>query len=207
VVLTEQAVELGNLTKQVLEGVVLTVPDGDKLQHQFQIRAPVLGYQTTVLRATSEPGSGPVTVTGRYVKEPQVCQSLDELTAALRAIFRSDEVRTLVRELYAESQAKGLPYFLVEQNEWAGDASTKEAARERALRQVSQDDEIEVRELKTGAIVGHARWFGTKEPVFVWAATPPSVAPSTPATPDTATAPAAPKNSPAASSRPAGDTE
>ena len=49
-VLNEQARGLTERTDRVLEGVVVTTPDGERLQHQFLIHAPVLGIRVPLLR-------------------------------------------------------------------------------------------------------------------------------------------------------------
>lgn len=167
-VLTEQAAGLTTLTGRVLEGVVQTTPDGERLVHQFLIHAPVLGIRVPLLRVTSGPGGPPLSVDGKYVRTPRICQSLEELSGLLREVFGADEVVQVVRRMVADSRAKGLPYFLVEDEEWVGSAPTREEAQERALRRVRPDDIIDIYELATGRKIGTVGWVGKETPEVKW---------------------------------------
>ncbi len=183
-VLNAEAKGLTRFTDRVLEGMVLTTPDEDRLQHQLLIYAPVLDLRAPVLRATTAPAGVPVTVDGRYVRPPRECATLDEFTALLPQVFSSPELVQTIRRLVADSKSKGLPYFLVDQDEWVGDATTLEDAVERACRRARREDIIDVFELATGKLLRTIDWMGPElkvtvrsEPVDATASRPAAVPP------------------------------
>lgn len=168
-ILQDQAKGLPTRTDHLLEGVVKTSADGDQLEHQFLIHAPVLGIRVPLLKVSSGPSGLPLTAVGKYVRpSPRTFQALDELNALLKEVFNSKEVVQAIRQLVAESRAKGLPFFLVEDDECIGSATTREDAAARAIRRARPDDLIDIYELQTGKRIGHVDWIGKDKAEVTW---------------------------------------
>lgn len=100
-VLKEQAANLGQMTKNLVEGVVQTRPEVNaEFRHSLYLSVPTLAnYRYFLLSVTEEPKGYPVRIFDGTSDTSYEVQDLDEFRERLKEILSSDRVRKLVRNL------------------------------------------------------------------------------------------------------------
>jgi hypothetical protein len=163
----EQVALLSHQTKDVIRGEVNTEQTVDRIEHEMMVLASVIGIRVPVLRVSSAIGkSYPATVSGRYVGNSVTCRNEKEFIKKLEAVLGSDEMTEMIRQLYADSRASGLKYFLVEDGVVVGETGSFEAAKQLAFRMMGQDGWIDIHEVEKGRL-GYYIWpDSSEEPIY-----------------------------------------
>ncbi|HUY32629.1 MAG TPA: hypothetical protein VMV69_07585 [Pirellulales bacterium] len=105
-ILREQAVLLGQKTKNVVEGRVEQSgrsPYDDKFHHAFYIKAPILRYQYRLFTIDHDINLYPLRLIRDNDEPPIEAANADEFQEALRAVFSSEDTRRVVQNLVAQS--------------------------------------------------------------------------------------------------------
>lgn len=107
-ILKEQAALLGEKTHNIVEAEIKTslVDFARLLQHSFYLVAPALDqYRYLLFRATHHGTQFyPVEIASESTKEPITVNSEDELKEALKNLFASEQTKSKIQSLIAQSR-------------------------------------------------------------------------------------------------------
>ncbi len=151
-ILKEQAAFVTDATSGVVEGQVSLTQDGERVEHELLLFAPVLQLRAPVVRITRGANAYPATVSSRFTTGVQMCDSEAELITALGQLLGSPPVAEALRTMKADSEASGLSYYLIEDGEVVGEAGTLEAARSLGRRLIRPDGLIDIHQLAKGRV-------------------------------------------------------
>ena len=159
VILREQADALSKRTKDVIQGAVTTEQNGERVEHEMTLFAPVLALRVPILRVSREGGTAyPVSVSGRFVKRLETCKGEKTFTDVLKKVLASKEVTRAIQTLHTDSKKSGLRFFLVEDEEVVGETATFRAAKELSGRMIGRGGWIDVHELEKEGPIGYWVW-------------------------------------------------
>jgi hypothetical protein len=99
-VLKEQAALLGEKTRQLVKGEVVTQTTGDIFVHYFYIAAPTLNYRFELFKVSHLVSFYPMTLT--YVNSARLIKSEAEFKAILKEIFAAPHTLNVVHSILAQ---------------------------------------------------------------------------------------------------------
>lgn len=101
-ILKEQAALLGEKTKQLVKGEVVTETTGKMLSHRFFVVAPTLNYRYELFSASHGITFYPITV---FFFNPAPVNSEEDLKAKLKEILSSQHTLNVVHSILAQVRA------------------------------------------------------------------------------------------------------
>ena len=102
----KQAVQLGIITKNIIEADVTTNIINGNFMHCFVLIAPLLDYERIILFCINQPliEEYPLTINSQfYNKQDYSCDSIEAFNSCLKEILSSKEVVGLINSLIAQS--------------------------------------------------------------------------------------------------------
>jgi hypothetical protein len=104
--LREQAVALGEKTKNVVTAAVESSSDGDSFVHQLYITAPGMNYKYQLLVVRHPLMLYPMMARASSSQGWTTIQAEDDFLQWLKSVLASDNTRKVIRALIAQSQGQ-----------------------------------------------------------------------------------------------------
>ncbi|MFI5117151.1 MAG: hypothetical protein ACHP8B_10690 [Terriglobales bacterium] len=99
-ILKEQAALLGEKTRQLVKGEVVTQTTGDVFVHYFYIAAPTLSYRFELFKVSHMVNFYPMTLT--YLNSARPIKSEEEFKETLKQIFAAQHTLNVVHSIIAQ---------------------------------------------------------------------------------------------------------
>ena len=145
-ILRQQAEGLSQRTRDLVEGEVSTVAQGELIVHHFYARAPLLEYRLLLFDVSHEMEPYPAWIEVKsFGWDKMEAEGPGQLQDTLRKIFAHDKMRRTISQLRSYSIDQGWPFLLIEDGQVVGEAKSLALAMRKAREIVSQDSEIIIR--------------------------------------------------------------